>query len=378
MWYSGRPYDRLGLEFGEKPFDPFPHLPDEENEDDEWVFPLADPYKLAGNDVIDASALFAATPAASLPTVGFTAYGGAGNDLIIGSQAGDHLAGGSGDDTILGQRGVDHIYGDSGVNVNIFTRALHDHAPWTTAREPTVDKTAAQRPTARSSRRPRRCATTLIAGRDVIYGEGAGTVAGGPESAYDDIIFGDHGAIVQNVADPNLPEPLLQKIQTTTLASVLLDRVAELQNGDDDVIFGNLGRDIIVAGAGHDMADGDEADDLVFGDNVTSLTPHAAATTATWPTTSPAGGSRRSAGTLLYSRTDQPVPAGFATPNADTSGELLVGRRRAQLPRPGRRAVVGRVHGRLRRPAHVRVRRGHGGRRQLRQRLPRRRRRSTT
>ena len=59
-----------------------------------------------------------------LPSVGFTAYGGEGNDLIIGSQTGDHLAGGSGDDEILGLRGVDHIYGDSGVNVNILTRGL--------------------------------------------------------------------------------------------------------------------------------------------------------------------------------------------------------------------------------------------------------------
>ena len=41
VWYSGHSSDRLGLEFGEKPFNPFPDLPDEENEDDEWVFPLA-------------------------------------------------------------------------------------------------------------------------------------------------------------------------------------------------------------------------------------------------------------------------------------------------------------------------------------------------
>ena len=61
---------------------------------------------------------------APCPTVGFTAYGGLGDDLIIGSQAGDHLAGGSGDDEIRGLRGVDHIYGDSGVNVDVFTRAL--------------------------------------------------------------------------------------------------------------------------------------------------------------------------------------------------------------------------------------------------------------
>ena len=64
-------------------------------------------------------------PASSgFPSVGFTAYGGLGDDLIIGSQAGDHLAGGSGDDEIRGLRGVDHIYGDSGINVNLFTREL--------------------------------------------------------------------------------------------------------------------------------------------------------------------------------------------------------------------------------------------------------------
>jgi hypothetical protein len=128
VWYGGHPYDVLGAEFGNKPFDPFTNLPDGDNEDDEWVFPLADPYPYAGNDVIDASGLFAwivcDATCSNLPTVGLTAYGGQGDDLIIGSQAGDHLAGGSGDDEIAGQRGVDHIYGDSGVNVNILTRAF--------------------------------------------------------------------------------------------------------------------------------------------------------------------------------------------------------------------------------------------------------------
>ena len=35
----------------------------------------------------------------NLPSVGITAYGGAGDDTIVGSQTGDYLAGGSGDDT---------------------------------------------------------------------------------------------------------------------------------------------------------------------------------------------------------------------------------------------------------------------------------------
>ena len=128
VWYSGEPFSVKGQEFGPKPFDPFWKVPESQNEDDEWLMPVADPYDFFGNDIIDASGLFSwivcTTTACQLPSVGFTAYGGEGNDLIIGSQAGDHLAGGSGDDTILGLRGADHIYGDGGVNVDIFTRGL--------------------------------------------------------------------------------------------------------------------------------------------------------------------------------------------------------------------------------------------------------------
>ena len=68
----------------------------------------------------------------------------------------------------------------------------------------------------------------MDAGRDLIYGEGPGTIYGGPQAAYDDIIFGDHGAVIQQVTDPNLPDARLQKIQTTLLASRAPDRVARL------------------------------------------------------------------------------------------------------------------------------------------------------
>jgi len=315
VWYGGHSWDVLGSDFGEKPFDPFPFLPDGDNEDDEWVFPLADPYTHAGHDVIDASALFAGTPAGSLPTVGFVAYGGAGNDVILGSQTGDHLAGGSGDDTILGLRGVDHIYGDSGVNVNVLNRGLTidtiDNSP-----APTLDKNLLSNgttiPPAASDVRD-----DLKAGRDVIHGDGPGTVLGGPESVYDDLIFGDHGAIDQNVADPNTPEPLLQKIQTTLLSSVLSLRSLEFQNGDDDVIFGHLGRDVLIGGAGHDVADGDEADDLVFGDNVTSLTRTGGDDGNLFDDiASPRF--RTLLGAILYGRSDR-----TPFPNADGSGVLL-------------------------------------------------------
>src|SRR5262249_30335090 len=140
VWYGGHTDDVLGAEFGEKPFDPFTNLPDAQNEDDEWVFPLADPFLYHGNDVLDARALFAGAAPGGLPAVGSVAYGGRGNDTIYGSQAGDHLAGGSGNDEIHGGRGVDHIYGDSGVNVNILTRGLTISAT-NASPKPTLDPT---------------------------------------------------------------------------------------------------------------------------------------------------------------------------------------------------------------------------------------------
>jgi Ca2+-binding RTX toxin-like protein len=316
IWYAGHPYDVLGMEFGPKPFDPFTHIPDAQNEDDEWMLGLANPYDLAGNDIIDASGLFAHLDAGQLPTVGFTAYGGLGDDLIIGSQAGDHLAGGSGDDEIRGLRGVDHIYGDSGVNVNVFTRALEitvvDQSP-----RPSVTGAGYinNGTTIQPYSSPARD-DLLEAGRDLIFGGGPGTVTTptAPESDYDDIIFGDHGAIVQDVADPNEPDARLQKIQTTTLESVRRIESRNLQKGNDDVIFGNLGRDVLIGGAGNDMADGDQADDLVLGDNAYLLR-----TIGDW--TSPHF--QTLCGTLLYSRTDRPNDCGGVV-NGDNSGLLLV------------------------------------------------------
>ena len=182
VWYGGRPADVKGMEFGPKPFDPFYKVPDADNEDDEWVFPLANPYDFDGNDVIDASNLFADVScvpgACALPTVGFTAYGGGGDDLIIGSQTGDHLAGGSGDDEILGLRGVDHIYGDSGVNVDVLTRGL---TVSTMNCQPARRRsTAASRPATSTIKPvPSINADLLTAGRDELYGEGAWTYVTG-------------------------------------------------------------------------------------------------------------------------------------------------------------------------------------------------------
>src|SRR5439155_2496699 len=128
-----------------------------------FVFPLATAYANAGNDVIDASAAFSLSPAGNLPTVGITAYGGAGDDNIYGTQTGDHLAGGSGNDRIYGGRGVDLIYGDSGFNVNVITRELF-----------VVNNNSSSKPDA----------DLLAAGRDLLYGDAFGVMA--PAATQDD------------------------------------------------------------------------------------------------------------------------------------------------------------------------------------------------
>src|SRR5205823_1632527 len=204
---------------------------------DFFIFPLANTYAYAGNDVIDAHTLFAGIPDGQLPSVGFTAYGGPGDDLIIGSQAGDHLAGGSGDDTILGKRGVDHIYGDSGVNVDPITRVL------------TI-------PTVNASVWP--SFDPLTVGRDALYGEGAGFTAADVSGNFDDVIFGDHGIVMQDTAEATVGADIgpfhggyqlparPQKLRTTGRIQRIETAVPD--KGDNDTIQGNTGADRIFGG----------------------------------------------------------------------------------------------------------------------------------
>ena len=253
IWYSGDPTAQTGHLFGPKPtIEPVGNAPN-------YVFPVAAPFAHAGNDFIDASALFATVPSSQLPAIGVTIYGGAGQDTIIGSQAGDILAGGSGDDLILGQRGRDLIYGDSGVNVDVITRVL------TVA---TANASSLQ------------TADSLFAGHDVLIGEGFGSAPSTDPGQADnaDVIFGDHGRVVQDVQDVRtwrldestgtfVPDDgvRLQRLQTTLALMHLA--VVQPQNGVSDTIEGDLGNDLLFGGGGSDTIWGNAGNDLVFGDH---------------------------------------------------------------------------------------------------------------
>ncbi|UZJ27067.1 hypothetical protein RHODO2019_19095 (plasmid) [Rhodococcus antarcticus] len=253
IWYSGDPNEQAGHVFGPKPtIEPVGNDPN-------FVFPLAQPFQYSGNDVIDASALDAALTSSQLPTIGVTVYGGGGADTIIGSQTGDVLAGGSGNDTIYGQRGQDLIYGDSGINVDVLTRVV------------TVV-------TVNSSGLPN--ADTLFAGHDMIQGEGPGSAPSTAPNNTDnqDVIFGDHGQVVQDVqtvrqwlldGDPNSATFIAQDLRPQAILTTgLLESMATVvpQNGVSDTIDGNLGNDIIFGGGGGDTLAGSEGNDLIFGD----------------------------------------------------------------------------------------------------------------
>ena len=197
VWYRGHTYDVLGLEFGDKPFDPFVNLPDGDNEDDEWVFPLADPFDYVGNDIIDARNLLACDErSAPERRLHGLRRPGQRHDL---RQPDRRPPGGR-----LGRRHDPRRARRRPHLRRLRRQRRHPHAgltitPPTRRPRPTIDlsRTSGSSTTApRSSPAPSPVPTRSIAGRDLIYGEGRDRRSpADPRRCYDDIIFGDHGAV---------------------------------------------------------------------------------------------------------------------------------------------------------------------------------------
>src|SRR5712692_8730116 len=196
IWYSGDPHTLSQRDFGSKPF------PTQlGNGTPDFIFPVADPFKFAGNNVLDASADFpnaslpsgsvpnVGVPEGQVPSVGVILYGGPGNNTIYGSQAPDFIAGGSGNTTVYGERGDNQILGSDGINVDIITRTLSF-------------------PTANTSVYPN--ADVLLCGQtptptcnNLIYGNtpGAGEVVTDRFADYNNVIFGADGIVIQDTKE---------------------------------------------------------------------------------------------------------------------------------------------------------------------------------
>ncbi len=211
-WYAGVPYQALG------------DLISQGSGAQQRNFPRANPFRNSGNDLIDASALFA-NYTGSPTDVGVTIYGGAGDDTIKGTQIGDYLAGGSGNDHIYGNGGDDQIYGDSGINVDVISRVLSF---------PTVNASLAPN------------SDGLTAGQDSIDG-GSGA----------DIIFGDHGIITQAIPDA---QRILNLGQITDI------RTTQPGNGAADTISGGAGSNRIFGGGASDTITAGDDPNIIFGD----------------------------------------------------------------------------------------------------------------
>ena len=228
-WYAGSPTAISVADIGSKPFT------HELGNAPRFVVPVASPFATAGDDVVDASAVAGAGWA-----IGVVAYGGAGNDTIVGSQAPDVLAGGSGADTIAGNGGGDLVFGDSGVDVDVRTRTLS---------VPTINTSTAPD------------ADGLAAGADTLSG-GAGH----------DVVFGDHGVVVQDteeaVVGPDGYTRSATRPERIETAGRLRDlRTTSPLNGVADVITGGAGNDALFGGGGADTMSGDDGNDLAFGDH---------------------------------------------------------------------------------------------------------------
>ena len=196
-------------------------------------------YGNEGNDRIDLSGLTA-------PLAGTYAYGGTGNDFIIGSVVVDNIFGELGNDTIYGGYGADAING--GDNDDL----IYGEMPVTPTLTPALASMGAD---------------TIYGGfgNDTIYGDSDG----GEGKA--DTIFGDDGT--SGVAGGN---DIIYGDGTKGhhLAADTIDGEggndtifgdASGAEGSADSLYGGYGNDLIDTGGGNDYAEGNVGNDILLG-----------------------------------------------------------------------------------------------------------------
>jgi Ca2+-binding RTX toxin-like protein len=152
----------------------------------------------------------------------------------------------------------------------------------------------------------------------IFGGYGNDTITGGQNK---DVIFGDFGRV--QYIDPLDPSKVLAVHGFGGHGDRISSQIVvpgwiysrDLTIGGTDVVQGHLEEDILIGGAAGDFIDGDEGDDLIFGDAV-QLMNRAYPMDITNP--------RFEAllGTTIYRRSDMADPLG--TPTADQSGTVLV------------------------------------------------------
>ncbi|MEG4104110.1 DUF4347 domain-containing protein, partial [Microcoleus sp. Pol17C6] len=166
----------------------------------------------------------------SVQRVATTFEDNGGDDSIDGNEGADIALGGQGNDSITGGNADDILLGDNGVVVrNDGSADAND-----------IYSTS---PTAGGSD-----TITGDEGADIVVGGRVGDRIFGNQD--NDILLGDGGRITRNAND------VVEKIETTFP-----------DNGGDDTVEGNQGKDIILGGYANDRLTGNTEADIILGDN---------------------------------------------------------------------------------------------------------------
>ncbi|RYE82614.1 MAG: calcium-binding protein, partial [Hyphomicrobiales bacterium] len=219
-------------------------------------------------------------------------YAGAGRDLVIGGTAGDYVEGGDGADTIFGDHGLYDIdlpaYQRA---VSIFFRAEDGGGNDTLRGQGGEDFIVGQQGS--DILKGGDGEDDIIGGHNVVGGADAGDTIEG--NAEDDVILGDNGTILREIAANAGDFKTMDWVRvsygaglasSTMLRTVMRYDLSDGQGGNDkiygqegddtiygqlgnDQVFGDAGSDEIVGGLGNDEIHGGDGIDFVLGDEGT-------------------------------------------------------------------------------------------------------------
>ena len=183
---------------------------------------------LGGDDVIDATGLGTA--------MRFTANGGDGNDVLIGSPGNDVLTGGNGDDVLIGDGGQDVLDGETGNNVLISSVAAETGSAGTLAVALAVRAEVAPPPQFNGTAGGDQIDVRLIGGELVMTGPAAPAVI-------------DPAAVTGPVTISALAGNDMINASSLGLSGMrfILDGGA-----GNDTLHGGAGDDVLIGGAGSD------------------------------------------------------------------------------------------------------------------------------
>lgn len=246
-----------------------------------------------GNDVftgtVIANGLGAGKGVGSSALVGFTLFGGDGNDVLTGGDVGDRVFGGNGADTLAGGGGSslatkDRLFGEAGADVITQGDANNGRDDIYCGTEAVVDPAALVKDTVTYAARGTAAVRDATSNTTIGNTDGERVLATlGDFTAVDNVnnvtLVSTPDGIPDDVDADGYPDYAANDGQTnealaTTLETDSIARDCEILVGSadndvltgspaDDTLSGGAGDDLLVGGLGADAISGDDGDDLL-------------------------------------------------------------------------------------------------------------------